>query len=103
MGDHPTVKTEKGISPYVTVELVHQDVEHRLILHVLNYDHARNSHLTDIQVDVTIPGNKQVKRMQILTPDEPRRTLSLHWSGEQPVRFTIPSVEIYSIVVLDLE
>jgi hypothetical protein len=101
--DHPTVRTESSLSPYVTVELAHQEVENRLVLHMLNYDHARNSSVQNIQVEVAIPGNRKVKHIQMLTPDNRDEKRSLDWSGEQSAKFTIPSVEIYTIAVLDME
>jgi hypothetical protein len=102
MNDQPTLQTPENLSPYITMELIHQLPENRLILHVLNYNHARNSPTSEIPVELTIPVNQKVKRVQMLTPDLPSEKRALDWSGEKVIRFAMPSVEIYSIAALDL-
>ena len=102
IGGSPTVQALGPLSPYVTFELVHQQIENRLILHVLNYDHVRNASVRDVHVEVTIPLQKKVKRIQMLTPDQGGEEHSVNWSGEQTVQFIIPSLQIYSAAVLHL-
>lgn len=102
IGDRPTVETGPGLSSYVTVELRHQQAKNRLLLHVLNYDHARTPSIRNIPVEVAIPNGHKLKRIQWLTPDRSGAG-SLQWTGDSTVKFSLPVLEIYSIVVLDLE
>jgi hypothetical protein len=102
MRGDPTVQTPKLLSPYVTIELVHQHVARRLILHFLNYDHARDSPVNDLDVKVAIPGKERVKNIQLSSPDRPDEGQQLRWSDGDTVEFTVPALQIYSIVVIDL-
>ncbi len=103
IGERPAIQMQKSISPYLTVELVHQEAKNRLILHLLNYDHARNSPIKDIPVEVAVPGDHKVKRIQMLTPDLEGEEHELDWTGDKVVLFTIPSLTVYTIAILDLE
>ncbi len=102
IGGNPTVKALDPVSPYVIFELVHQELDNRLILHVLNYDYARNSSIRDIHAEVTIPAGKNAEHIQLLTPDEDGKGPSLTSTGGQTVRFTIPSLQIYAVAVIHL-
>ncbi|MHB1953505.1 MAG: alpha-amylase family protein [Sulfobacillus sp.] len=103
LGGNPTVKALDPVSPYVTFELVHQETENRLILHVLNYDHARTPLIQNVHVEATIPTGKKVEHLEMLTPDKDEKSFHLNWSGVQTVRFTLPSLQIYSLVVFHLD
>lgn len=102
-GNTATLATEESLSPYVTMELLHQEPEKRLILHILNYDHAKHSSVHDIPVAVRIPAPYKVKSVRALSPDQPREERSLAWTSGAIAKFTVPVVEIYTMIVLDLE
>lgn len=102
-GNTAILSTEESLSAYVTMELVHQEPEKRLILHVLNYDHARNPSVHNVQVEVRVPAPYRVKHLRGLSPDRPGEEHSLDWSSGPTAKFLIPIVEIYTIIVLDLE
>ena len=98
-----TLSTEESLSPYVTMELLQQEPEKRLILHILNYDHVRLPLVRDIPVAVKIPTPYKVKHVQALSPDRPGNPESLTWTGARTANFQVPLLEIYTIIVLDLE
>jgi hypothetical protein len=102
-GNTTTLSTDESLSPYVTMELVHHEPEKRLILHVLNYDHAHHPSFHDVQVEVRVPTPHKVKRLRSLSPDRPGEEHSLDWTSGPSAKFLVPLVEIYTIVVLDLE
>lgn len=88
--------------PYVTVELASQAAKDRLILHLVNYNHAKTSRLSNLPMGITIPEGKRVERIRMLTPDHPGKIESVAWKKEDSLGFSVPSLEIYSVVVLDL-
>lgn len=100
---NPTVKAVGSISSYVTFQLVHQAIENRLILHVLNYDHVRTPRILNLDLEIAMPAQKRVKGIEMLTPDKNEKNFPLKWSGNRAVQFKLPSLEIYSVVVFHLE
>lgn len=102
LGGKGTLQTPISAFPYVTVELASQASEHRLILHLVNYNHARTSRLHNLPMSITIPEGKKVGRIRMLTPDHPGKIEPVDWKKDDNVSFTVPSLEIYSLVVLDL-
>jgi hypothetical protein len=97
-----TVQTSAIASPYVTVELVSQKSGERMVLHLLNYDYVRTPSMKDLQISISIPAGKQVAHIRTLSPDENGREQQLRWSTAETVTFTVPSLRIYTVVVLDL-
>lgn len=102
IGGTPLVQTTDRVSPYIVFQMVHQEADNRLLLHVLNYDSARNPSPLDVPVEVNLPAGKKLASIQLLTPDEHGKNQSLHWSGEQTARFVVPALRIYSVVVLQI-
>jgi hypothetical protein len=102
IGGTPLVQTTDPVSPYIVFQMVHQEADNRLLLHVLNYNSARNSSPVDVPMEVTLPAGKKLKSIQLLTPDVDGKNQSLQWSGEQTARFVVPTLRIYSVVVLQI-
>jgi hypothetical protein len=102
MRGDPSIQTETTLSPYVTMELLHQQAENKLLLHVVNYDVARNSSLQDISVSVAIPQGRNVKSVQFLTPDGPNTQSLAHTMQGGMTHFVIPSLNTYSVAVMDI-
>jgi hypothetical protein len=97
-----TVQTSVIASPDVTVELVSQKADERMVLHVLNYDHVRTPSLKDPRISISIPSGKQVAHIRALSPDENGWEQQLRWSTAEVVTFAVPSLRVYTVVVLDL-
>ncbi|MHB1699370.1 MAG: hypothetical protein ACYCSN_04390 [Acidobacteriaceae bacterium] len=103
IGGAPTVRTSHELSPYITFELVRQEAEGRLILHVLNYDYARTPSFQDIHIEVAISPEKKIARIEMLTPDDDAKARSLDWRGEQTAQFVLPFLRNYTVVALYLK
>ncbi|HET9086898.1 MAG TPA: hypothetical protein VFN53_05205 [Acidobacteriaceae bacterium] len=104
MAEEPAVKVPEPASPYVTLELAHQEVDNRLVLHVLNYDNVRTPAIKNVHIEVAIPaGKKAGGQIQLLTPDGDGKQSVLTSTGSQRARFTIPLLQTYSVAVIDLE
>lgn len=97
-----TVNIPDSVSPYVTIELVNQPADNRLVLHVLNYDHAKTPQQKDIPVTIAVPGGRNVRQIQTLSPDQHGKVELLHWTEKNGISFTIPFLQIYTVVTLDL-
>jgi hypothetical protein len=102
-GGTVTLETDESLSPSVTMELVHQEREKRLILHILNYDHARHPAIHDVHVEVRIPAPYRVKHLRELSPDRPGEERSLRWTSGPTAKVLIPVVEVYTLLIFDLE
>jgi hypothetical protein len=98
-----TVEITSAAFPFVTLELVQQAAERRWILHMVNYDHVRNSPLREIPVRVTMRPNLTVERIRMFSPDQSGKGEEVPWNKGGVVTFTIPSLQVYTMVVLDLE
>lgn len=103
LGGRGTLQTPTSALPHVTAELASQAAGNRLVLHLVNYNHAKSSRLANLPINITIPAGKKVERIRMLTPDHPGKVESVAWKKEDAsVSFHVPSLEIYSIVVFDL-
>lgn len=99
----PSVRLTNISSPYVTAELLQQRTANRLVLHLLNYDHVRTAEMQDIAVEISMPSGKHAKTMHSLSPDMPGAGRPLQWKGDRTVSFRVPSLKIYTVVVIELE
>jgi len=98
----PSVRLTNVSSPYVTIELVHQPAASRLVLHLLNYDHVRTPEMQDVVVELTLPTGRRAKKVRSLSPDAPGSDQSLDWRGGRAISFRVPSLRIYSVIVIDI-
>lgn len=84
----------------VTMSLYSQS-DKRRILHLVNYD--KQHPVSDVSVVLTLPAHVSVESVTVLSPDFDRsQTLITKQSG-QAAQFTVPSLEIYDVVVIDLK
>jgi hypothetical protein len=102
MRGNPSIQTEATLSPYVTMELLHQKAENKMLLHVVNYDDARNSSRQDISVSVAVPQGRNVKSVRFLTPDGPHTQSLAHTMQGGMIHFVIPSLNTYSVAVMEI-
>src|SRR3989441_3765774 len=90
-------------APTVVTELVEQKEKDELIVHLLNYDVAKNPSVQDIAVDLRIPGVKKVMKVSLISPDEDN-TLSLHYSPKNGgISFIVPRLKTYSLAIVQLQ
>jgi hypothetical protein len=88
--------------PTVTAELIFQEKNSSLILHLINYDALRHPVVNNLVARVLIPDGKNVDSVYTLSPDEDK---SLHIASKlkgQRLEFTVPRLATYSLVVIKL-
>ncbi len=102
MNGAPTVRLTSPASPYITFEMVQQQAGSRWVLHILNYDHERNPELRDLAFEAALPATRNVKSLRTLSPDRPGADGPLQWSGNKLISFRLPTLKIYTVVVIDL-
>jgi len=82
----------------------------RLLLHLVNYnrdetggsgpDNEKPIAVTDIDVNLKLPAEADVKKVTLISPDNPQ-SYSLDWQQtEDRVTFRVPSVLVYGVVVV---
>ena len=83
----------------VTAELLSQERENRLLLHLINYGMEANPVVRDLQIDLR-PGEGTVRRVDTLSPDGGEVSdLEFRVEGNR-IRFTLPRLETYTLVVI---
>jgi hypothetical protein len=102
MNGTPTVRLTTSASPYITLEMVHQQAENRLVLHILNYDHARNPELQDLAFEATLPASRKLRSVRALSPDQLGADRQLEWNGNNRIGFRVPTLKVYTVVVFEL-
>lgn len=84
----------------VVAELMEQKQNGATILHLVNYNVANEKEVTNIEVNVQLPKNTQVKSVQLLSPDSSeKQDLTFNTSG-QSIKFIVPTLRVYDIVGL---
>jgi hypothetical protein len=85
----------------VTLELLCQKKEDRIILHLLNYD--LNVCAENVGVELRIPSGKRVKTMQRLDIDAAGiRKMEFRETGDG-ISFKLDKLRIYSMIVMEME
>ncbi len=84
----------------------------RIVLHLVNYnrdetggsgpDNEKPIAVPDIDVNLKLPAGADVKKVTLMSPDNPQ-SCSLDWQQtEDRVTFRVPSVLVYGVVVVDM-
>jgi len=102
MRGDPSVQTAPSLSPFVTMELLQQKSENKMILHAVNYGYANHSSIRDIAVSVAVPSGKNVTSVRFLTPDGRKSESLSHRMESRAVRFVIPELNTYSLAVIEM-
>ncbi|HYM12672.1 MAG TPA: alpha-amylase family protein [Bryobacterales bacterium] len=94
---------EVSAPPTVVAELTEQKQNNKLLVHLLNYNVAREASVQNVEVSVAVPESKKVASVTLLSPDtdasEPLRfTLQ---SGRAV--FTVPALRTYDLGVVQLQ
>jgi hypothetical protein len=86
----------------VTIELTEQKDKDKMMVHLINYNIRKEELVKDISVSLKIPAGKQVKELQLLSPDrEGNESLPFTVKDGRAV-FKVPRLEIYDLVVVKL-
>lgn len=99
-GDELSIEVNAPLT--VTIELTEKLNGNSLMLHLVNYDVTRNSLVKNVGVSLKLSDGKKVKQLSMLSPDE-ENSQSLDFSIiNGRVVFTIPRLETYGLVVIEL-
>lgn len=86
----------------VTIELTQKETRDKMLLHLINFDYEQNKLVKDINVSLRIPEGKQVRELILLSPDR-EETESLPFTlKNRRAFFNIPRLEVYDLVVVNL-
>ena len=95
-GDDPLLEVKGPLT--VTAELLSQERENRLLLHLINYGMDENPLVRDLQITLRA-GPETVRKVYILSPDgEEIADLEFVADGNR-IQFTLPRLETYTLVV----
>lgn len=85
---------------FLVANLVQQVDRHRLIIHLINYNFAKTQQIDSIKVNCRLPQGKSSHSVQVYSVDASEPS-SVEFQGESPlVRFTIPKIRCYAVVVV---
>ncbi len=99
-GDQLSLEVKAPLT--VVTEVTEQKRERKLLVHFLNYDVARVPRVTDIVADLKIPEAKNVKGISLLTPDGSGIPNLPHTVRNGRVTFTVPVLQTYTLVAVQL-
>jgi hypothetical protein len=84
----------------VTAEVTQQRHKGTQMVHLINYDVARNPLVKDIEVSLQLPKGYVVGQVLLLSPDEEKsQALSFSLNSERLV-FSVPQLKTYDLVVI---
>ena len=98
-GNDPLLEVEAPLT--VTAELLRQERENRLLLHLVNYGMKENQLVRDLQINLR-SGTGTVRKIYTLSPDGGEISdLEFRAEGNR-IRCTLPRLETYTLVVIQL-
>ena len=98
-GNDPLLEVEAPLT--VTAELLRQERENRLLLHLVNYGMKENPLVRDLQINLR-SGTGTVRKIYTLSPDGGEiSNLEFRAEGNR-IRCTLPRLETYTLVVIQL-
>jgi len=88
----------------VTAEWVVQEETNRMMIHLVNYDVHNQEKIENISLWLKIPEEKQIKKIEIFSPDLKAEERSLTFQKDQNwVSVTVPVLYTYNMVMLEFE
>jgi hypothetical protein len=84
--------------PYLVANLVTQPEQHRLILHLVNYNATKVASIESVKVDCQVPAGAGQPRITLFSPDASGSKTLKGQPSASSVTFTIPEVKTYSVV-----
>jgi hypothetical protein len=86
----------------VAIELTRKEGKDNWMIHLLNYDTLKNRKITNFYVSLLLPEGKQVKGLELFSPDR-NESASLPFSIRNGrVSFTVPVLEVYDLILITL-
>lgn len=98
-GGDPLLRVEGPLT--VTAELLSQERENRLLLHLVNYGMKENPVVRNLRIDLR-SGEGEVRKVYTLSPDGGENPGLEFVAEENRIRFTLPRLETYTLVVIQL-
>lgn len=83
-------------------ELPQQAGSQECLLHLLNYDAERIPQIANIEASLEIPAGKTVRRVSVISPDEPGSRRLSHDVRDGRVHVKVPLLRTYSVVILEM-
>lgn len=84
----------------VTAEVTQRLHKNTVMVHLINYDVARNPLVKDIEVGLQLPKGRVLSQVLLLSPDEEKgQVLPFSLNGERLV-FSVPQLKTYDLVVI---
>jgi Beta-galactosidase len=91
-----------NVSAPLTVTMQLTEKEGKMMVHLINYNVEKEKSVKNISVSLKIPAGKQVKELLLLSPDRDGYE-SLNYSVKDGrAVFTVPNLEVYDLVVVNL-
>jgi hypothetical protein len=87
----------------VVTELVEQKEKDKMIVHLLNYNVAKNPSVGNIGVNLRIPEERKAVKVSLISPDEDGTSSLSYVRKNGGVSFTVPRLKTYSLAVVQLE
>ena len=87
------------------LEVLEQEKNSSLLLHMINYDAARTPSIGEIKVSLRVPGGREVGDVTVMSPDRESVQVVPHQQttqngGETRVTFTVPELQTYNLVAM---
>jgi len=96
------IPIEVTAPPFVTMELTTSVKGDKMMLHLLNYKALRNEWVRNIKVALKIPSGKQLRDLHMFSPDRVGDIILPFEIKEGRVTFTVPDLEVYDLIAINL-
>jgi hypothetical protein len=87
---------------YVTAELTKNADRSKLMLHLINYNFRRDTLVKNIEVSMKIPAGSVPKQVKVFSPDMEELESLLFNISDNRIRFVVPQLYVYDLIVLEL-
>jgi len=99
-GGHLSLQVNAPLT--VAAEVTEQREKGRTMVHLLNYDAARNPQVSGIEVSLEIPRGKEITRVSLLSPDEQGLLSPSFTVRNGKLLFTVPRLRTYTVAVIQM-
>jgi hypothetical protein len=85
---------------YVVSELLEQKQQNKTLLHLVNFNVAKEPTVSNIGVDLRIPGNKSVQSVSLYLPEEDSASDIPFNTKDNRITLTVPQIAAYGMLVI---